>query len=65
MRNRWIGSVSDGRETSRGVTAAGDLSGALPSQTRRDMKVSIVRVEVTANADGSSQMVRRQARLAR
>ena len=53
MRIRWIGSVSDGPETSRSVTA-GDLSGALPSQNRRDMRVPMLRVGVTANADGSS-----------
>ena len=41
-RNRWIGSVSDGRETSRSVTVAGDLSGALPSQNRRVTGISIV-----------------------
>jgi hypothetical protein len=39
MRIRWIDAISDGRETSRSVTA-GDLSGPLPSQNRRHTRVS-------------------------
>jgi hypothetical protein len=50
MRNRWIGSVSDGRETSRSVTAAGDLSGALPSQNRRVTRVSNPGLETSVSA---------------